>query len=72
MLIQINRVYVSSGIESTVLYNTRYIVSITPLPEGYEGNTAIKTRIVYREHPEDKIIYSTDSLKALQGRCKKK
>lgn len=65
MLIPIKRVYLNSGLEVEVLFNTNYIVKIESTDPTDEKP---KTRIVYDQLQRDEpgIVYTNESLQGIK------
>lgn len=71
MLIEINRIYVSSGMQVKMLINTDFIKKVDTVIEEDMHSDIAATRIILLGFDKDDVIYSIDSYATLKAKLTK-
>ncbi len=71
MLIEINRIYVGSGLEAKILVNLRYARRIETLTPSHTHYNSVRTVIVMDDGIDTSLVYTNDSLSILKSKITK-
>ncbi len=68
-MIEINRIYVGSGLERKMLINLRYVKKIENIAEEDRHSDMARTRLILDDGTnEEGVIFSTDSYPTIKGK----